>query len=577
MAITIIDRPVELRHYLVYDMEWIPRTLEIRMVGVMDFERGYRWYHSVREFLIGELTSKNRGKWFYAHFGGLADFQFVLEEIADITGAQVWQDVTTEGSTSGSSAIIVHVKKGKNVWHFIDSGWLLKEKLRSIGEWIGIKKGNADENVDFYRDASLAELRDYNEIDCRILLEAIRGFEEALLDLGGQLKMTQASCAMELFRRRFLTRDIETSVPINQIARQAYFASRVEVYSRECWDAYYYDINSSFPHAMTNAVPGDLMGTYHRRLPPVGIYLADVTVEVSDGYFPPLPYRQNSRIFFPVGTWRGWYTNVDLQLLQETGGRILEVHSSIAFEPNHDLRDYANTLFDLRKVSDGFFAIACKYLLNSLYGKFAESEWKSGFVLNPANPLKLYRDGWKQMFPGCFIYEKEVPIPHMHVPISVHITSIARRTIYNYMGMSSKVHYCDTDGFSSESELGLTGKDLGSIKLEKIIEHGEFVAAKVYKLEGWDAKSGERETWVKAKGFSIRDNAVQRFEKLQRGEEIEYIRMKRIKETIRQGWPHPEETTITKKLSSNAIPKRFFYPDGESRPWHIKEIEKLEA
>ena len=43
-------------------------------------------------------------------------------------------------SFSGSSAIIIHVAKGKNSWHFLDSYWLFRDALASIGKAIGIKR-----------------------------------------------------------------------------------------------------------------------------------------------------------------------------------------------------------------------------------------------------------------------------------------------------------------------------------------------------------------------------------------------------------------------------------------------------
>src|SRR5271154_4575395 len=99
------------RKYLVYDLEWVPGKfsksghMPVRMAGVYDGET-YRWYTSVESFLNGELTSANRGKWFYAHAGGLADFQFLLHDLLQRNGYQI------EAAFSGSSAIIVHVRKG---------------------------------------------------------------------------------------------------------------------------------------------------------------------------------------------------------------------------------------------------------------------------------------------------------------------------------------------------------------------------------------------------------------------------------------------------------------------------------
>jgi hypothetical protein len=594
MTIAVITKPRVLRNYLVYDLEWIPGKFDpdgfmtVRMCGVYDGDK-YRCYTSIESFLDNELTHKNRGKWFYAHAGGLADFQFVLESICKHreNGYKV------KASTSGSSLIIVHVTRGKNSWHFIDSLWLLKDKLANIAKWMGMEKGAQDmsgaELEEWFRSAPLSELRQYNEMDCIVLWHAIRNFEDTLFELGGQLKMTQASCAMDLFRRRFLKRDIQTSAWVNSIARESYFASRVEVIARHCDDAWYYDVNSSFPYAMTFPIPGDLIGT-SSKMPDHGIYLSDVEVEIPDCYLPPIPTRLGGRLFFPTGRWRGWLTNIDTTLLQEQGGRVIRHYESLSFEPRLDCRDYAQTLYDLRARSEGFMSIACKFLLNSLYGKFAECEYKSALELNPFAP-KGPDEGWTMLFPGAFLVERKVPIPHMHVPISSHITSIARRTLYHYMSFSPDLHYCDTDGFSSTALLNSVEGKLGHIKLEKVITSGRFVTQKTYLLETQGAKP-----IVKAKGFrkmspeefkrassyvdAIEDGSIESMsyderQKLMETTEIEYTRMARTKELFRNRKTRPQEKTLRKKLRTDQLPKRCFYPDGQSRPWSIDELREV--
>lgn len=593
MAIVPITKPRVFRNYLVYDLEWIPGKFDpdgymtVRLCGVYDGNR-YRCYTSIEAFLDGEMTHKNRGKWFYAHAGGLADFQFVLESLIAKRG----NGYKVKASTSGSSLIIVHVTRGKNSWHFVDSLWLLKDKLANIAKWIGMEKGaqnlEGEELEEWFRSAPLHELRSYNEIDCIVLWHAIRTFEDTLYQLGGQLKMTQASCAMDLFRRRFLKREIQTSAWVNSIARDAYFASRVEVLNRHCEDAWYYDVNSSFPYAMTFPIPGDLIGT-SSTMPDQGIYISDVEVEIPDCFLPSIPTRLAGRLFFPTGRWRGWLTNVDTTLLQENGGRILRHHESLQFESRLDCKEYAETLYDLRARSEGFMSIACKFLLNSLYGKFAECEYKTALELNPDTP-KGTDEGWTMLFPGAFLVERKVPIPHMHVPISAHITAIARRTLYHYMSFSPELHYCDTDGFSSTVPLQSTEGKLGYIKLEKLIKSGRFVTQKTYLLE---TESGK--PIVKAKGFrkmspeefnrasayvdAIEDGSIETmtYEEKQRlitSTEIEYTRMARTKELLRNKKTRPQERKMRKRLRTDTLPKRFFYPDGHSRPWTIEELKE---
>lgn len=571
MSLSVLTSKRRRRTFITYDFEWIPGTLEIRLCGVYDGER-YRAYRSIKSFINGELTSRNRGKWFYAHAGGLADFQFVLEELARRTGK-----FEVKCAFSGSSAIIVQVTRGKNAWTFIDSYWLLRDKLDNIGKWIGIHKGAEEERKtkegakEFYTNASLHELLEYNEGDCIILWKAIDALQDVLWDLGGQLQKTLASSAMILFRRRFLTENIDTSWAINERAQQAYFASRVEVISENCYDAEYYDINSSFPYAMTKPCPGNFIGST-RSIPDYGIYLADVTIEVPECFLPPIPTKIKGRLFFPTGIWRSWLTSVDIELLLREGCTLHRVWECLQFEPFFDLAEYAKTLYTMRKNAEtSFERTALKLLLNSLYGKFAEGEEKSALHLNPK---KIDRDNWEMLFPGAWLYEKRVPVPHRHVPISAHITAIGRRTIFDFMNACSEVHYCDTDGFSTVDSLATTN-DLGGLKLEKRIRHGHFVQCKFYRLEGEELQKDG--TWeelgdkgVKGKGFPGMD--IAKFERLLEGHSIAYERMRRIKEQARKGRLEPQEHVINKRLQRNVLSKRFHYPDGTTRPWQMKEL-----
>lgn len=593
MALSVLTSKRPYRHFTVYDMEWIPGTLDVRMVGVYDSERGYRWYETVEAFLSAELSSDARGRWFYAHAGGLADVQFVFEAMIRKKGYQV------DSKFSGSSCIIAKVKRGKNCWTFIDSLWLMRDSLDEIGRWVGMGKGaeqswkgkpfsqlTEEEKRDFYTNCPLPELRSYNERDCVILHEAISNMQEALIEFGGQLQMTLASSAMNLFRRRFLKRDIETHPFVNEDIREAYFASRVEVLSRKCFESFYYDINSSFPYAMTMPCPGEYLGS-GRRLPEMGEadgkpYFAEVEFVVPESYFPPIPARVSGRLFFPTGRWRSWLSGIDIELLMREGGRVLRVFDVYRFAPFDDLRSYAQTIYQERKrTKDPFHKVALKLLMNTLYGKFAECAWKSSLVIDPL-PGQVDYERDEMFLPGVWVKEREVPVPHMHVPISAHITAVARRTIYDFMGPCGEFYYCDTDGFACNETLQ-TSNELGGLKLEKILSEGDFLACKLYRLQG---KILEGDTWkdlatetkhqgVKAKGFS--KPSIARFEALMEGREIEAVRMRRVKELYRKGETRPREDVIKKSINIvDAVPKRYTYPDGETRPWHVKELAALQ-
>ena len=595
MAITRITRPRQPRTFSTYDLEWargeeqwrgsrLVKVPRVTLVGVYDGKR-YQAYRTVDAFLNDQLTKRNHGRWFYAHAGGLADMLFVLQALSSK------QDYRIEASFSGSSAIIVHVIRGRNKWTFVDSLWLFGTALANVAKWVGMAKGEVDfETEDF------AQLAEYNRMDCLILWTAIDAFETALLGLGGELMMTLASCAMRLFRRQFLKQDIKTHPEVNLAARESYFGSRVEVIQRHVTDGFYYDINSSFPYAMTSPAPGNLRGMSKQMSDKEdALFLAEVDVEVPEMFLPPLPLRHEGSVFFPTGRWHGWFNQVDLRLLEEKGGRVLKVGRVLHFDPFTDLAAYAETLYEKRRSgTTDFDKTVYKLLLNSLYGKFAENSHKQQLLINPPfttcphnppHPPKADdpRESacMTQLIPGVWLLENEVDIPHEAVPISSQITALARANLYRYMDKSSEVHYCDTDGFSTKDDNLPTGDKLGQLKLELVFKEAEFISPKVYRI---DRK-------VKAKGMSLRDKSgmpmgltdeqkdkwigdvsYKRWMALREGEAIEVERMTRVRELYRSGNTVPVSATITKEFQGSSRPKRKPHADGTTEPWTVEDL-----
>ena len=623
--------PLKLRMAGYYDQQ---------KVGELDGDEGeaarierYQSFETIHDLLGFMLTREMRGMWFFAHAGGLADMQFVLDVLLDEIKRQKAEECCSPATTigedgeknvefksgawqikasfSGSSAIIIHVIKGKNAWHFVDSYWLLRDKLASIGKAIGVLKGDSPEakawmserfgreitdfeelsqpeKVIFYRDVPMPILIGYNKTDCEILWKAIDQFEKEIFALGGQLQQTIASTAMTLFRRKYLQRDIFTSEKLNEIAQESYFASRVEVISRNIDDFLMYDINSSFPYAMTFPLPANLTG-FRTTLPDEQsddcLYLANVTIEVPDMHLPPLPFRKEGRVFFPVGKWRSWFTSTDLNLAIREGSIIHKVHEVYTFEPFLDFKGYADDIYKLRsEATTPFRKLVLKYLLNSLYGKAAESILKQEMLINPP---ELDREKMQMLQPGVWLQEKEAVIAHRHVVISSFITSIARRTLYDLAKecyrQEHPMAYCDTDSVATKADLPVDPKTLGKLKLEKKMTWAQFVAPKIYRGEGFElGKTGQWEPKLinKAKGFSL-GTGRQAFEKLGRiieGERIGVQRMTRLRELYRTQkdgsyTTAPFEMLVIKALTFEMLSKRFHYPDGETRPWRVDELK----
>lgn len=602
MSLSPVIRKARRRRIEIYDLEWVPADerkakahgftpLALRLCGHFDGKR-YRSYTNVGEFLNAVCTQQKSGTWFYAHFGGRSDLIFLLEYLV----ANPKPYIRVECAFSGSAAIIVKLIRGRSHWYFVDSFWLIRQPLREIGEWLGMKKGGDSNSTDqFY--VGLKELTEYNEQDCRILYTAIRTFEDRILELGGELQKTVASTAMALFRRRFLKQTINIDERINVFAREAYFASRVEVHALECTSADYYDVNSSFPFAMTFDCPGNI-AREGKRLRAGEMGLVHATVKVPECSVPPIPYRGTDfRVYFPTGIWKSWLSNIDIELLEEQGGSVEKVHQAVAFEPFSDLKGYAETVYAWRKeTSDPALKIILKFLLNSLYGKFGEGRQKQKVWVNPPEEFFEIEErepgglGREMLMPGVWALVEDKDIAHAHVPIAVHITARARALLTRYMIEAEKVYYCDTDGFAVPAP-GPWGdsEELGALKKERHIYRARFAAPKFYALDtdvkNKDTGKLERKWVVKGKGFSrIRhvdsDGNVKTarlsyedFIQLQEQKEVQLESFASLKTLWRRGEIKPAEIISPKRWRNTVRPKRAPESDGvNTRAWNVKEL-----
>lgn len=588
MSLSPITDPQKVKEVIAYDLEWWPDSTELRLVGVYDRRRGYRGYLSVAEFLEGELSKRSHGATFFAHAGGTFDVQFILSELVKRSDYQV------TANFSGSAAVSVTVKRGRMKWTFADSYFLLRDSLKKIGTSVGIEKGEGEDAF----EASMSILRAYNERDCLILWTAINRLQEELLGMGGELRATIASCAMVLFRRKFLTREIRLDDRANRAAREAYIASRVEVIRGECGRANYYDINSSFPASMKKAQPGNVIRMRHSIPEGAGsLYLAKCQVSIRECYLPPLGFRNegDGRIYFPTGTWETWLDCADVSLLEESGcGRILRIDDVIEFEPFDDLAGYVEEVYS-RKASatDPFRRLVYKYLLNALYGKFAEREEKRKILINPDctycrhNPPHANDGCLSMIMPGVWEQEEVVEVPHAHVPISAHVTASSRALLWEYMHEAAdngELYYVDTDSVVTTATMRSDAKELGALKLEKVVDEGRFISPKLYATrspsdvradDGKKGSDGAGEGWiVKSKGF--RRLGIGEFRKLVEGDAVEVERFSSIRENLRDGHElDPYQKKFEKRLRKGVIrPKRCDDGNNNTRPWGVGEIEE---
>lgn len=596
MTIKRITKAVDRPRICTYDFEWWPDSLELRLCGLWDDGRYYS-FQTLDDFFDHVLRREYRGVWFFAHAGGTSDFLFFLEWI------RRHDEYEVNIRYSSSAAVHVEFRRGKDRWIFVDSFFLLRTSLRKIAKFVNMEKGGAEGSTSIFTTENEEELREYNALDCEILYVALQQFEQFLVGMGGELRPTMASCALTLFRRKYLRADIRTYKKANVALRSAYVASRVEVFRKFGADLYQYDINSSFPFSMTRPAPGELK-MVTQRVPDSGeMFFAEATVSVPEQHIPPLPYRAGGKVYFPVGKWRSWFSGVDFREAEKYG-KIERVHKVWTYEARTDMASYVQDIYEKRRVAEegSFGKEIMKLLMNSLYGKWGEQTEKTSVIINPRSRDVLSQEGAVEMMPGVIMITEERDIPHEHLPFAAHITANSRRLITDYLRACGDPYYCDTDCIVTQDPTLPTSDKLGDLKLEAKIAAGEFYAPKFYKISV-EGKDGAIEK-VKAKGFTgitgaafdhlVGKGLVLREDfKLGRAAPCSLVatrqpavaieRMARSRELLAraareermgrgEGALRPVLQIIPKQLRFESD-KRVFEPDGSrSRPYTLEEI-----
>jgi hypothetical protein len=166
--------------------------------------------------------------------------------------------------------------------------------------------------------------------------------------------------------------------------KAALYGGRTEVYYCGQWkkdqgQLFYFDFVAAYGRAMLLPLP-DYSTSYISRSPEESYFIADVDVEVSAvvASVGPLPFHlKNGGLCFPVGTFRGWYTDVDLSL---PGVKVLKYHKTLNFpQTGAFLKPITNRLLPkpgCHKITKSIR----KNLYTGLSGKFAQGNEFTLFI-----------------------------------------------------------------------------------------------------------------------------------------------------------------------------------------------------
>lgn len=335
--------------------------------------------------------------------------------------------------------------------------------------------------------------------DAEIVYKFAVMFQEMLNGLGGEMKMTAASCAMDLWRRRFLKMEIAPTWPEHNLThRKAYYGGRVENFrAGVARDIHVYDFNSLYPSVMRDLEVG-LPDSYHHlertshlyeRLGGFGVWTG--TMETPSTYVPCVPTHAHGHNYYPTQTFAGSWTFAEVRYAIAHGAKLLET-SEITFA-RHTVKPFAefvDTLFALRQsmqAQDDQREKVIKVLLNGLAGKFGQHA-ESGLqtLIVPRKPYRLsqFRHCVPVELAGyeCFLkpIEPQVQSAHVQVLWAAEIAAQARIKLHQaLLEADNELYYCDTDSIHTTASFE-SGHGLGELKHERRFDTVVYYAPKEY-------------------------------------------------------------------------------------------------
>ena len=458
----------------------------------------------------------------------------------------------------------VKITKGKDSFTILDSYAMLPDKLINLGNNFDVatiksvfpyKFATQDHlfyegdmpTINYYQGISLDEYNSmsvyfwsFKDETLKYLVNDLLSLHEILTKANKQvfldynIDMTKGITISGLAVRLLLKDFYKANIPnINKPSlykdiRQAYYGGITEVYKPYGTNLFYYDVNSLYPYAALQDMPGlncskvsyfegcedidSLFGFFYCRI--------ETTL---DGYLGLLPVRTEiGGLSFPLGQWEGWYFSEELKFAKQHGYKI-KVLKGYIFDRNANVfTDYINKVYPIKSNTTNKSQKAmAKSLLNNLLGRFGINMDKPiTELLNRdvferkmlMNKITSYKELSDDKYLVSYIPKLDHDIITSHgldfmkfvnkykdkeiqtlsttsVVISAAVTAYARIHIsklkLDIMNQGGEIYYSDTDSIVTNIELPnslVNPSKLGFLKLEHILNEAIFISNKIYWL-----------------------------------------------------------------------------------------------
>jgi len=422
----------------------------------------------------------------------------------------------------------------------------------------------------------------YCERDTEIVWDFVDHMLRRYEDMGLQLKATLPSMALQLFQKKFYKQEwISVAKRERDFFRRGYYGGRVEVYhfGQIKGPIHHYDVNSLFPSVMKHGRYPDLQSgwTYTQAPNWKNEGMADCTILVPECRYPPLPVRVDEEsLVYPHGLLRGVWAYPEIRAAIERGAKVLEVYDAIEYQPlrRSPFAGYVDFCYERRRKSaHDLDKVFWKLMMNSLYGKFGQSE----------NFTIIHNDTERGL--GS-------PAKHANVIWAAYVTSLARVRLLQLLESTTTCYYTDTDSLFTPDRLPTSPK-LGELKWEGTAKKTRFYGNKLYVMWDYDCECGQckgngkddgvascnkchgagklnRKEVMKVKGIPA--SAAGDF--IRTGRAI-YRKPVRYRES-RHSFADANVWMSVEKIRDDLYTKRQVFGDGSTRAWSMSAYQKEE-
>lgn len=527
--------------------------------GIFEFELGVAIFHEIdkevrtknrevivfseKEKMLEFINDKIRAKetlYIFAH--NIAFDMRVLNLFSQL----IDDNWISEPPILNNLVFIWSLKKDNYKIIFLDTANFGVQTVKDLGSDLGFPKLEID-----FDTATKEELETYAIRDTEILEKFILTYISFLhTHKLGRFNITLAAQALTAFRTKFYNEDIyiHSHLGATNLERDSYYGGRTEIFRYGYLGENEYfmlDVNSMYPNAMKNYdIPIKLLGygedvkieVLEDMLKKYYV-IADISLETKTNAFPlrlinnpKSPYylknpqnliyppQKTNRIIFPIGRFRTVLHHEEIKLLLKVG-KVHQIHRLSFYEKGNPFNDYVDFFYkykrEYKELDNLSFRYITKLFLNSLYGKFGQTEPHRDFIgLDTEN--RFYRIPYFNANEGVYAQEltwdyrvykefKKGETSFSYPAIAGAITSNARIHLFSLFEIAgfSNVFYCDTDslitnreGYENLLEL-IDSSKLGLLDLQKKGKRLIIRGNKDYRLDNKLVHKGVSKTAIK--------------------------------------------------------------------------------